>query len=226
LEGALAMSLMFRSNTPFFTEGILERKRQEISECFGCCDKDNNTWRWYPRQEIDHVQVDNESHSKCCGYCHNGHCCTGWCAKSHTLVDIVTREEAASGVNETAFGGFGGVKKRVSLKLTPDEAESFFVYCQNYTYNTNYHAGRIYNMEFLKAVTSEKYDITPSDWVNYYLSTSGEVNRPPVGYPTYRGSSGGGMMGGGGSGGGGGGGGGGSCGSCGGCAKMCCSCCG
>jgi hypothetical protein len=163
----------------FFTEGILERKRQEISECFGCSEKDLNTWRWYPRHEIDQIKVDTDAHSRCCGLCHFGPC-AGWCAKSHTIVDVVTRYEASTGVNDAQWGGSMKKNKKVSLKLTPDEAEIFYVYCQNYTYNTNYHAARVYNMEFLKGVCSDKYQVTPTDWVNYYLSSNGEHNRPPV----------------------------------------------
>jgi len=210
----------------FFTEGILERKRQEVSECFGCCEKDSNTWRWYPRHEVDHVQVDTEAHSRCCGYCHNGHCCTGWCARSHTVVDIVTRTEASTGANDSQWGG-KMKNKRVSLKLTPDEAEIFYVYCQNYTYNTNYHAARVYNMEFLKNVTSSKYQISPTDWVNYYLSSSGEKGRPPIPHMMgNKGGGGGGIMSGGGGGGDGGGGPCDSCGPCGGICNACCSKCG
>jgi len=155
----------------FFTEGILERKRTELNECFGCCKYDTNSWRWYPRHEIDHVQVDSKSHNRCCGFCHVGPCAL-WCENNHTYVDIITRDEIVAGTSDAT--------KKVSLKFSPEEAEAFFVYCQNYTYNTNFHAARVYNMEFLKNVCSDKYNIGPSDWVNYYLSTNGEINRPPI----------------------------------------------
>jgi hypothetical protein len=169
----------------FFTEGILERKRQKVNECFGLCKYDDNTWRWYPRQEIERVSVDVNAHSRCCGMC----ACSiwaGWCQKSHTLVDIVTRTEASTGVNDATWGRVFFREKRVSLKMTPDEAEAFFLYCHNYTYNTNYQAARIFNMEFLKNVTNSKYNISPTDWVNYYLSTTGEDKRPPIPHSTMR----------------------------------------
>jgi hypothetical protein len=150
----------------FFTEGILEAKTTKSNECFGCMTNEVFSWQFYPRHLIDHVQVDTENSSKCFG-------CCSFCVKQHTLVDIVTRSEAAN--PETSITGnisslLSGKTKKVSLRMSGDEAHQFFLYCQNYTYNTNFQASRIYNMEFLKTLGENKYAITPTDWVNYYLS--------------------------------------------------------
>jgi len=69
-------------------------------------------------------------------------------------------------------GCCGGHSSVVALKIDMEEAEKLYLYCQNYTYNTNYQPSRIYNMEFLKTIGENKYAITPSDWVNYFLTTS------------------------------------------------------
>jgi len=165
----------------FYTEGVLERKRSKVDECWTCCVNDNNTWKFYPRHLIDHIQIDNLNTSRCCGFT----CCSCFeCASHNTLVDIVTRTEVATGVNDAAAGVMGcvggitgccgGHSSVVALKIDMEEAEKLYLYCQNYTYNTNYQPSRIYNMEFLKTIGENKYAITPSDWVNYFLSTSAQ----------------------------------------------------
>jgi len=194
----------------FFTEGILESKTHKTNECFNCFTNESYSWVFYPRHLIDHVQVDTENSTKCFGIC-------SFCVKKHTLVDIVTRDEAAN--PETSFSGnisvlLSGKTKKVSLKMNGDEAHQFFLFCQNYTYNTNFQASRIYNMEFLKTLGESKYAITPTDWVNYYLSHhKGELygfkkDALAIPHPSFncneKPASGGGLFGGGGGGGGGG----------------------
>jgi len=165
----------------FYTEGVLERKRSKVDECWTCCVNDNNTWKFYPRHLIDHIQIDNLNTSRCCGFT----CCACVeCASHNTLIDIVTRTEISTGVSDATAGVFGcvggltgccsGQTSTVALKIDMEEAEKLYLYCQNYTYNTNYQPSRIYNMEFLKTVGENKYAITPSDWVNYFLSTSAQ----------------------------------------------------
>jgi len=197
----------------FYTEGILERKRSKVNECWGCCVNDNYTWKFYPRHEIDHIQVDNLNVARCCGICN---CSCLECASHNTIVDIVTRMEVATGVNDPGAstdggcaggvkGCFSGASHAVALKMENDEAEAFYLYCQNYTYNTNYQPTRIYNMEFLKTIGENKYAITPTDWVNYFLSSNGpgfrEGQRPaPQGTVNFSRALGGGALGGGGGG--------------------------
>jgi hypothetical protein len=159
----------------FYTEGILEQKKTKSNQCFTCCIDENYTWKFYPRHLIDHVQVDNDKKSRCFGCCDNS-----FCKHDHTLVDIVNRSEVASGVNDpmatlAGCSNMCGKSSQVALQMNADEAQQFYLFCQNYTYNTNFQASRIYNMEFLKTLGENKYAITPTDWVNYYIShTKGE----------------------------------------------------
>jgi len=163
----------------FYTEGVLEIKRNKIVECWGCCKNDLHTWRFVPRQNIDHIKVDHRDIKRCCGLtC--GRCCE--CSVNNTLVDIVTRQEVANGVNEQNEQVLQcwGYPRAVAVKMDVEESQNFYLYCQNYTYNTNFHSARIYNMEFLKTIGEGKYSINPNDWVNYYVSTGLMTETKPV----------------------------------------------
>jgi len=149
----------------FYTEGVVESRRMLRDDCFGCNVKDDYSWKFYPRWEIKEIKVENKSKQAiwCCGNSHR------------VFVDVVTAAAGVAGifgvVNNCYSSCAGQCQyKYIAAELTPEETAMFQFYCNQYLYNTMFDPERVYTLEFLKKLQSDKNSIAAADWNNFMIS--------------------------------------------------------
>jgi len=163
----------------FYTEGILEIKRVSIfslTQCFRSTKIFN--WKFYPRSHIQKIEVSNITDQQCG--------CFG--STDQALFKIITTGESDT-TDSDVFGfdsccGFGA-SKYVAVKMTPEATENLYFFSQNYLFYQEFNPLKIYGQEFLKTITSGKYNINPTDWMNYMISAreGGLLSPVPIPQP-------------------------------------------
>jgi len=164
----------------FYSEGLLQIARRKTNSCFGLCSREDYQWQFFPRYEIDYIKIENATTTCCC-------CCADPDVTTISVVKFKHTDSLEKGCYEilgqclSQFTQQNCCQKMmdtiqskppdhfVEVNISPQTAEEFFNYAQNYLYNRDYDPERVFRHHYLS--TSAK-----ADWHKFLWRTD-EIER-------------------------------------------------